>query len=89
MSDFHTRREKFPWFPTINYDACKLDLECLNSCPHGVFEWDAATGRPFVAHPTSCLLGCDTCLQNCKNHAISLPNRREFRAQLRRLRERG
>jgi NAD-dependent dihydropyrimidine dehydrogenase PreA subunit len=89
MSDSGIAREKLAWFPTINYGACRADLECLNNCPYGVYEWDAATGRPLVAHPASCLLGCTICLQNCKNRAISLPNRKEFRAMVRRLHEAG
>jgi len=88
MADFRILRDKFPWFPTINYDACTLDLECMNLCPYGVYEWDAATGRPIVAHPSSCLVGCTRCAQNCKHHAISVPSRKEFRAMLRRARER-
>lgn len=86
---FHSgiAKEKVAWFPTINYDVCASDLQCLNLCPYEVFEWDAATGRPLVAHPAHCHLGCDICLQNCTNHAISLPSRKEFRAMVRRLHE--
>ena len=58
-------REKFPWFPTIDSDACRADLQCLNFCPHDVFEWDPKTGRPFVAHPLRCLPGCEICLEGC------------------------
>ena len=87
MGVLHLRREKLPWFPTINYDLCAADLECLNFCPHEVFEWDEETGRPIVAHPYDCLPGCDSCRQNCTNHAISFPSKRELRAELRRLRE--
>jgi len=89
MSDSGIPRDKFPWFPTIDYDACASDLECLNSCPYGVYEWDAATGKPVVAHPASCFPGCNSCVQTCKNHAISFPSRKEFRAMLRRLREKA
>ncbi len=78
--------KKLAWFPTINYGVCAADLGCLNNCPYGVYEWDAATGRPLVAHPDKCHVGCDICFQNCTNHAISLPSKREFRAMIRRLR---
>jgi NAD-dependent dihydropyrimidine dehydrogenase PreA subunit len=86
MSDSGIARERLAWFPTISYEVCRLDLECLNICPYGVFEWDSKTGRPLVAHPASCLLGCSICQQNCKNRAISLPSKKEFRARMRRLR---
>jgi NAD-dependent dihydropyrimidine dehydrogenase PreA subunit len=80
-------REKFPWFPSIDYSACVADLECLNSCPYDVFKWDSETGRPVVAHPYRCLPGCDICVQNCRAGGISLPSKREWRAALRKLRE--
>ena len=79
-------REKLPWFPTINYDACLMDLTCLSFCPYDVFEWEVATGRPIVAHPYRCVPGCFSCAQTCKAHAISLPGKRQLRATLRRLR---
>ena len=40
-------REKFPWFPTIDPDACRADLQCLNFCPHDVFEWDPKPAGPW------------------------------------------
>jgi hypothetical protein len=36
-------REMFPWFPKIDVDACRADLQCLNFCPYDVFEWFQAT----------------------------------------------
>jgi NAD-dependent dihydropyrimidine dehydrogenase PreA subunit len=86
MSECRWLREKLAWFPTIDYDRCRLDLKCLNFCPYDVFVWDAETGRPVVAHPDHCALGCDICAQNCGADAVSLPGKDEFRAVLRRLR---
>lgn len=80
-------REKLPWFPTINYDVCTSDLVCLNFCPHEVYEWDADTGQPIVAHPNNCVPGCDSCAQLCKAQAITFPSKEEFRKALRRLRD--
>jgi len=82
-------REKFPWFPTINYEACIKDLKCLNFCPHDVFEWDSKTGRPFLAHPLRCLPGCEICLEGCDTGAISLPTKREIQVTLKKLRGTG
>jgi NAD-dependent dihydropyrimidine dehydrogenase PreA subunit len=82
-------RQKFPWFPTVDADACRADLNCLNFCPHDVFEWDSKTGRPLVAHPLRCLPGCDICLTGCPSGAISLPTKHEFRVTLKKLREAG
>jgi NAD-dependent dihydropyrimidine dehydrogenase PreA subunit len=86
MSILRRRRERFPWFPTINYDACLSDLECLNFCPADVFDWDPTTGRPVVAHPFDCIPGCSVCAENCKGKGISLPGKEEVRASLERIR---
>jgi NAD-dependent dihydropyrimidine dehydrogenase PreA subunit len=86
MAGFVVSREKFPWFPTINYDACTRDLDCLNFCVHEVFDWDPATGRPVVAHPYDCVPGCTSCIEVCKAGALSLPSKQQWRSTLRRLR---
>jgi NAD-dependent dihydropyrimidine dehydrogenase PreA subunit len=79
-------RGKLTWFPTINYELCIADLGCLNFCPSEVFHWERDTGRPVVAHPHNCILGCDICRQGCKTGAISLPKRNQWREALLRLR---
>jgi NAD-dependent dihydropyrimidine dehydrogenase PreA subunit len=80
------RRERFPWFPTINSHVCLRDLDCLNFCPAGVFDWDRATGRPIVARPFDCIPGCRSCADRCKAKGISLPGRQEVLAALKRMR---
>ena len=45
-------REKIPWFPTIDVDACIGDQECVKFCKNDVFVWDelqhpARGGSPF------------------------------------------
>ncbi len=82
-------REVLRWFPTINYARCHSDLTCFNSCPNDVFGWDSESRRPFVLDPHNCSPGCDICLRNCANGAISLPTREQWRAALRRLRAQG
>jgi len=79
-------RKSFPWFPSIDYDRCRQDLECLSFCPNDVFEWDPKTGRPSVAHPLRCAPGCMICLEGCDTGALSLPTQPEFHAALERLR---
>lgn len=79
-------RERFPWYPTIDADACRRDLQCLNFCPHDVFDWDQKTGRPYVAQPRCCLPGCDICLESCETGALSLPGKREVQLNLKKLR---
>ena len=86
MSEFSLLRTRLPWFPTIDYMRCRSDLRCMNFCPYDVFEWDADTGHPVVAHPYRCVPGCDSCAQNCDAHAISFPSRQRVCTILERLR---
>lgn len=79
-------REKFPWFPTIDTDACRADLQCLNFCPYDVFEWNPKTGQPLVAHPLRCLPGCEICLDACVTGALSFPTKQEFHITLDKIR---
>lgn len=79
-------REKLPWYPRIDYRHCLQDLDCMNFCPHGVFEWDPESRRPIVAHPFNCVPGCTSCAEECRVKAITLPTGEQIRAALRRLR---
>jgi len=86
MSMLRSRRERFPWYPTIKCEDCLLDLECLNFCPAGVFDWDPGTGKPLVARPFDCIPGCRACAEDCKGKSISLPGKREIAEALKRIR---
>jgi len=79
-------REKIPWYPTINFDACTGDQECLNFCKNDVFTWDAVESHPIVERPYNCAVGCDACSQVCPAQAITFPSPEDLRQTLRRLR---
>ncbi|HEX2917417.1 MAG TPA: hypothetical protein VHN81_02805, partial [Edaphobacter sp.] len=78
-------RERIDWSPRINYDACLGDRACYEFCHNDVFTWDEANGRPIVAKPNNCVLGCDSCGQLCPAEAISFPSKDELRATMRQL----
>ena len=86
MSRLRSRRERFPWFPTIDCQVCLADLECLTFCPADVFDWDPGTGKPVVARPFDCIPGCRSCAENCKAKGIKLPGKKEVAAALKRIR---
>lgn len=85
MANPKVPREKIPWFPTVNYDACIHDQECIDFCKNDVFRWNDALGVPEVVKPYNCVLGCDACQQICPSQAISFPSHDELRAVMRRL----
>jgi NAD-dependent dihydropyrimidine dehydrogenase PreA subunit len=66
-------REKIPWYPTINYDACIHDRECIEFCKNDVFDWDEVLGVPIVARPNNCVVGCDACAKICPVGGDQLP----------------
>jgi NAD-dependent dihydropyrimidine dehydrogenase PreA subunit len=76
-------REKIPWFPTIDYDACVRDRECLEFCKNNVYSWDDALDLPLIEHPYNCVVGCDACAQVCPAQAIHFPAKDELRQAIR------
>jgi len=79
-------RERITWHPIINYDACLGDRLCVDFCANDVFLWDEEKRRPIVQHPLNCVVGCDSCAQQCPVEAITFPDKEELRASLRRRR---
>jgi NAD-dependent dihydropyrimidine dehydrogenase PreA subunit len=82
-------RQKIPWFPTVDYDLCTGEQECLNFCKNDVYEWEEENNRPVVKNPYNCVVGCQACINICPVQAIRFPDKQELRATLRRLREEG
>ncbi|MGQ9559721.1 MAG: 4Fe-4S dicluster domain-containing protein [Candidatus Oleimicrobiaceae bacterium] len=80
-------REKIPWFPTVDYDACTGDQECFNFCKNEVFRWDEGSNRPVVENPYNCVLGCSACANICPAGAITFPSLEDIRQLIRKLRE--
>ena len=79
-------REKVNWHPTVNYDTCTGDYVCFEFCENGVFTWDDENRHPIVQNPLNCVVGCDSCAQQCPVEAITFPSQDDLRQQLRDLR---
>jgi len=84
MPKLRVPREKIPWFPTIDAEACIGDREWYDFCKNGVFAWDEEEDRPRVVNPYQCVLGCDACAQICPANAISFPTLDELREAMQR-----
>lgn len=67
-------RKTFEWHPTIDYSKCTGCGLCVITCGHDVFHWDTGSGKPIVAKPGDCVLGCTTCGKLCPTDAISFPS---------------
>jgi NAD-dependent dihydropyrimidine dehydrogenase PreA subunit len=80
-------REKIPWAPKINPNACAGCGECLEVCPNSVFVLNEEENRIEVASPDNCVVLCDKCAGFCPQDAITFPDKNEFKKVLQRLRE--
>ena len=68
---FGIDRQDIQWFPTIDYGKCISCMACLNKCKKGVYKEE--DGKPKVANPYNCVVGCTGCQSVCTKHAISHP----------------
>ncbi|MCD6372995.1 MAG: ferredoxin family protein [Thermococcus sp.] len=66
-------RKDIEWYPKINYDRCAGCGICFITCGRRVFEWDRENGKPVVARPYNCMVGCSTCATLCPCDAIEFP----------------
>ncbi|AOY58570.1 MULTISPECIES: 4Fe-4S dicluster domain-containing protein [Desulfococcus] len=51
----------------VDYDACKGDGQCMESCPSDVYE--LKDGKSLPADIDNCI-GCCTCVEVCPENAI-------------------
>ncbi|MFN2340027.1 MAG: ferredoxin family protein [Halanaerobium sp.] len=58
------------WYPIIDKEKCIKCHNCIDFCPHGVFEVDDE-GYPEVVNPLNCVEFCRGCLNACDEGAIS------------------
>ncbi|MFH0816932.1 MAG: ferredoxin family protein [Methanobacteriota archaeon] len=77
-------RDEIGWFPTVDLDKCSKCKTCAENCPHDTYDWD---GKPVVARPHNCVVGCTGCANNCPEGAISFPTLAWLAGELKRLRK--
>lgn len=69
-------REKVNWSPTVDLSKCVQCGMCMN-CGKQVYTWTNV--GPIVAKPLDCVVGCTTCANLCKGHAIDFPDVAQLR----------
>ena len=71
-------RDKIDWSPHIDYDRCNDCMECVEFCPHDVFEVrENAEPKLVVKNPNNCVVFCRACSKTCGPDAIDFPNKTE------------
>lgn len=67
-------RDELDWFPSLDYDKCSGCGLCALTCGNNVFGWVRSEGKPRVANPKKCVVGCTTCARVCPEDAITFPS---------------
>lgn len=71
-------REKIDWSPRIDYALCNDCMECVEFCPHQVFEVrDQEIPKLIVKNPDNCVVFCRACSKSCGLDAITFPDKGE------------
>jgi len=71
-------RERIDWRPTIDYNKCNYCNECVDFCPHNVFEIkENEEKKLIVKNPENCVVFCRACSKTCGPDALSFPDKQE------------
>ncbi|MCU7378944.1 ferredoxin family protein [Clostridiales Family XIII bacterium ASD5510] len=69
-------REMIDWSPRIDYEKCNDCMECVEFCPHQVFEIrENNTPKLVVKNPYNCVVFCRACGKTCGLDALSFPDK--------------
>jgi NAD-dependent dihydropyrimidine dehydrogenase PreA subunit len=77
-------REEIPWFPRVDMERCTGCGVCIGFCHNKVYR--ERNGKPEVADPYGCVVGCSGFASQCPAQAISFPSLVEIRDILKPLR---
>lgn len=81
-------RDKIDWSPKIDYSKCNYCMECVEFCPHNVFEVNEDAEQKFVVkNPNNCVVFCRACGKTCGLDAIDFPNKNETIAHIKAIRK--
>ena len=77
-------RKEIAWFPTVNLENCDGCGDCIRHCKHNVFT--VVAGKPSVAKPENCVVGCKACGWVCPLGAIKHPSKDALKEMLKQAR---
>lgn len=81
-------RKKITWHPTIDYDKCNYCNECVEFCPHDVFEVKKNEEKKLIIkNPENCVVFCRACSKTCGLDALSFPNKGETTSKIKQTRK--
>lgn len=81
-------RDKIDWSPRLDYSKCNDCMECVEFCPHNVFEVrEDETPKLIVKDPHNCVVFCRACSKCCGPDAIEFPKKSETTAYIKQIRK--
>ena len=81
-------RGKIDWCPRIDYGKCNDCMECVEFCPHDVFEIrEDEKPKLIVKNPNNCVVFCRACAKTCGPDAIDFPQKSETTAHIKQVRK--
>lgn len=81
-------REKIDWSPRIDYSKCNYCMECVEFCPHHVFEVNMENDQKLIVkNPNNCVVFCRACSKTCGPDAIDFPNKNETTVHIKAVRK--
>lgn len=81
-------RNKIDWSPRIDYDKCNYCMECVEFCPHKVYEVKKDEEKKLVIeNPDNCVAFCRACGKTCGVDALSFPDKGETIKKIKEIRK--
>lgn len=81
-------RDKIDWCPRLDYSKCNDCMDCVEFCPHDVFEIrENETPKLIVKNPHNCVVFCRACSKTCGPDAIAFPDKKETTAYIKQIRK--
>lgn len=80
-------RNKIDWYPRIDYEKCDYCMDCVEFCPHDVFEVrEEEEKKLIVKNPNNCVVFCRACSKACSPDALNFPEKSEVKEHIKNLR---
>jgi NAD-dependent dihydropyrimidine dehydrogenase PreA subunit len=81
-------RDKIGWKPAIDYSKCDFCMECVQFCPHKVFEVrENEEIRLIVKNPHNCVVFCRACSKTCGPDELSFPDKNATTQRIKEIRK--
>ena len=81
-------RNRIDWCPHLDYSKCNDCMECVEFCPHDVFEIrEHEKPMLIIKNPHNCVVFCRACSKTCGPDAIDFPQKSETSAHIKQVRK--